>query len=63
MKTQMFGPVATQGVIKTVTANLTQPTTDPITGLPVDSALGTYTAAAADGSPVGEVPSVTEGWN
>lgn len=63
MKTQMFGPVATQGVIKSVTANLTQPTTDPLTGQPAEASLGTYNATAADGSNVGEVPSVTEGWN
>jgi hypothetical protein len=63
MKTQMFGPVATQGVIQTVSANLTQPTTDPLTGQPANSALGSYSATAADGSNVGTVPSVTEGWN
>jgi hypothetical protein len=63
MKTQMFGPVATSNVIKTVNSNINQTTTDKM-DVTTTKTLATYTASVSpDTTPIGTDPiPVDEAW-
>jgi hypothetical protein len=65
MKTQMFGPISTQGVITQVNTNITNEVVDPNTGVTDTKTVREYTAAVNPSTtPVGTNPiPVTEEWN